>query len=192
MTPKWALPATQRFKRSQKNERRVAQALGGRELPRSGGMKAAGGADSPTLEGDFRTPTLHAEHKRTEKPELRVQREWFRKVSSGAARCHRTPAVVLLLEPVQGDAREWIFLPVGYARSAYQQLLADPAGWDGEVVEPKAASFLFRASAVEPLVRRLGAAFPVILLTWPGAEGFPAEWLGAPLSRAAEALRSAL
>jgi len=191
-TPKWALPSTRRFKRSQKQERRVGEALGGRALPRSGGVKAAKGPDSPTLDGDFRTPTLHGEHKRTETQEIRVESEWFVKVTAGAARCHKVPVVVLLLESVVGDDREWIFLPLSYAQARMGELLRDPSAWEGAELAPRPGcrSFLFRASVASALHALAGDKLPLFLLTWGMNLGATAQvWVGAPLARLTPMLR---
>lgn len=178
----WANPNRRRFKRSQKAERAAAGALGGRVLPQSGAQPVTRIPGAPSQRGDFRTPTLHCEHKRTELGAMAVQRAWFTKVAAGAALALRVPAVVLLFETRTVDP-EWIFLPRAYFTAKFP----NREWFRGEVRVTDKGSLRLHAD-------RLPAApegfIPVLAIEWrePGADKV-STWIGAPLPRVQEALR---
>lgn len=116
--PKWLLDGSgnrDRAKRSNKAERRVASSLGGRRIARSGAKQWSSGDYKTTDRGDIRTPLLHVEHKRTDRESMSVKKEWLDKVSKGAARVDKTPALVLTFEERGKPPSDWILLPLEVA-----------------------------------------------------------------------------
>lgn len=171
-----------RFKRSQAAERRSAAALGGRPLPRSGGVRAVqNGTDSPTLEGDFRTRQLHAEHKRTEKDRMSVELAWFEQVVRGASRCSRTPAVVLLFECLEGRGQEWVFLPFAYFQTI-SGCATDPESYHGSLREVSARSMTLYAADLDVLARTVPEGkVPTLALVWNASPVLACRaWVGVP------------
>jgi hypothetical protein len=109
-----------RYKRSKKHEDRIGSALGGKRLPRSGGLlwsrlESAGGK---TAGGDVKTPDYLIEHKRTVKDSISIKREWLDKVREGANSCLRDPALVVTFE-VEGSTEppeDWVMVPIAVFR----------------------------------------------------------------------------
>lgn len=112
--------------RSRKNEDRVASKMGGRRLPGSGGKYWSKydtgegvGFGMATDDGDLATPEFLVEHKRTDNKSMSIKREWLDKVSEGAARVGKDPALVITFErPAKpgSPAEDWILMPLDVAR----------------------------------------------------------------------------
>jgi len=100
-----------RYKRSKRHEDRVAKRLGGRRLPRSGGL-AWSRWDRSTAGADLGTAEFHIEHKRTQNKSISVTREWLEKVSEGARKAMKDPGLVLCFEHKTGEPDEWIAIPL--------------------------------------------------------------------------------
>ena len=122
--PKWmpspfdtSNPNKDRYKRSKKQEQRIAADLGGRRLPNSGGKARSkwakvgkvsnvsldgkyekAGFETITLDGDIGHAKFHIEHKRTEKESIAIKKDWWLKVSRGAKGTKTIPALVLTFE----------------------------------------------------------------------------------------------
>ena len=114
--PKSFEPNHDRFKKSVRAEKRVAQRVGARTLPRSGGL-AWSNSDGTTAEGDMTSADLHIEHKRVE-PQTKsigIKRDWLSKVTSGAKRRNRVPAMAITFEEAEGHAQDWVLLPLEFA-----------------------------------------------------------------------------
>jgi hypothetical protein len=105
-----------RVKKSTREERKVAKRLGGRTHKRSGGLPWSR-HDSTTAQGDVTTPDLHIEHKRAEPgtKSIGVTRAWLAKVTEGAKRRIKTPAMVLHFEKAQGHEEDWLMMPLDVA-----------------------------------------------------------------------------
>lgn len=122
LTLKWLEnPNHDRAKRSRKQEDRIANKLGGRRLPRSGGRHWSK-YDKTTDDGDIATPDLHVEHKRTDKKSISVKREWLEKVREGAAKFGKHPALVITFEDPSkpySQPEDWIMVPLDVARQVF-------------------------------------------------------------------------
>jgi len=105
-----------RFKRSVREESRVAKALGGQRLPRSGGL-AWSRHDATTAGGDVKSRELLVEHKRAEPAtkSISVKRDWLAKVTAGAKRANRVPALALTFEGAEGFDPDWVAIPLPFA-----------------------------------------------------------------------------
>lgn len=100
-------------KKSDKQERRVAKALGGKT------QKASGSMDFH--KGDVKTIELLVEAKRTEKDSLSVKKEWLTKISREAMAYNKVPALSIEFENTDKlVSRDWIAVPVSFLN----QLLA--------------------------------------------------------------------
>jgi hypothetical protein len=84
-------------------------------LLRSGGL-AWSAHDASTAGGDISTRFLHIEHKRAEPrtKSIGVRREWLQKVSAGAARHVKIPAMGLTFEDAHGFEADWVAVPLSY------------------------------------------------------------------------------
>ena len=105
-----------RYKKSNRTEKRFAARIGAKLQPRSGGL-AWGKGDATTAGGDFTSNTLHVEHKRAE-PQTKsigIQRKWLRQVTEGAKRRNRMPAMGLTFEDPEGHAEDWLMIPLEFA-----------------------------------------------------------------------------
>lgn len=100
-----------RYKRSKGHEDRLAKELGGKRLPRSGGLAWSKG-DPTTAGGDLATGSLHIEHKRTVNESISVKKEWLHKVSDGARRVGKYPGLLLTFETKMSPPEDWICLPL--------------------------------------------------------------------------------
>lgn len=113
--PKWLrVGNADQYRRSKKHEERVAKLLGGRRLPRSGGLRWSR-QGKETLGGDVTTPQFHVEHKRTEKNSISVKKEWMEKVMEAAKRGMKDPAIVLTFEE-KNKTLDWFCVPMSVAR----------------------------------------------------------------------------
>jgi len=117
---KWLDDRASRSRETKVQETRIAKELGGRRIPRSGAstwspfMQKTDGAD-------ITTPTLHVEHKRTEKSSISLKHEWLEKVVEAARLRGKTPAMVITFTnaPVRLDwskedrvPMDWVLLPL--------------------------------------------------------------------------------
>lgn len=180
--PRWASPNRGRFRKSQRAESAAAAVIGGRSLPRSGGISATSRAGGPTLDGDLQSMAIHGEHKRTETPKMSVKHEWFVKVRAGAARAGRTPGVILLFETLTGPEREWLFLPLAYFQSL-TGCATDTARFHGRVRNVTCGSFTLEASELLAMVREAGPRTPTLIVSWIRPSSIPL-WVGIPLTAA--------
>jgi len=111
-TPKWLEnPNYGKVQKSKKHEKRIAKELGGKRLPRSGANRWSKWNKS-TANGDIKTPTLHVEHKRTEKASISIKREWLEKVCDGARAVAKDPAVVITFEDASEIPQDWAIIPL--------------------------------------------------------------------------------
>lgn len=118
----------QRVKKSKAHENRIAAKLHGRRLPASGGKKVSKWAPSHTTAGgDIRTYKFLVEHKGVEVQikSIGVTRKWLKKVTEGATRAMRIPAMVLTYENPDGFEQDWFLLPLDVAK---RLLGFDPEG----------------------------------------------------------------
>lgn len=75
-------------------------------------------SDSTTAGGDLTSKDLHVEHKRVE-PQVKsigIKRDWLKKVTEGANRRMKVPALVITYEQAQGHDQDWVMLPLDTAR----------------------------------------------------------------------------
>lgn len=100
-----------KYKRSKKHEDRLGKRLGGKRIPRSGGM-AWSKWDSSTAGGDISVPDFHIEHKRTDCKSMSVQHEWLTKVSEGARKVGKDPALAVTFEKKGQFLDDWIMIPL--------------------------------------------------------------------------------
>jgi len=124
--PKVFEPNHERYKKSTKAEKRVAERVGARTQPRSGGL-AWSRADGTTAEGDMTSADLHIEHKRVE-PQTKsigIKREWLAKVTGGAKRRNRVPAMAVTFEEAEGHEQDWLMLPLEFAERLLKLLEED-------------------------------------------------------------------
>jgi hypothetical protein len=119
-----------RYKKSKREEDRVADKLDGNRLPRSGGL-AWSAHDKTTDGGDLKGKHLLVEHKRVE-PDVKsigIKREWLAKVTKGAARrIGKTPALVVSFERPRGHVQDWLMLPLDVAKRLMDVQLEDDDG----------------------------------------------------------------
>lgn len=122
--PKWLSESGakgDRTKRSRKHETRVAKAFGGRRIAASGAKPFSRWnpkAEVVTAGGDVATPDFLIEHKFVERgtKSLGLTRVWLEKVTEGAKRVQKDPAMVLTFEHASGHAQDWLLVPMDVAR----------------------------------------------------------------------------
>jgi hypothetical protein len=121
--PKVFAPNYNRARKSNIMERKVARRLGGRRLPRSGGMQWSA-TNKSTLGADISTKTLHIEHKRIEPgtKSLSIKREWLSKVAEGARKHIKHPAFVFHFEGASDYSEDWMMLPLDIAERLLEVL----------------------------------------------------------------------
>jgi len=121
--PKVFDPGYDRVKKSSKKERDIAKRLGGYTHKRSGGLPWSRG-DETTACGDVTTPELHIEHKRIGPgtKSVGLKREWLRKVTVGAERRMKTPAMVFHFEGAEGYDEDWLLMPLDLAERLLSML----------------------------------------------------------------------
>lgn len=70
------------------------------------------------------TKDLHIEHKRAEPntKTIGIKREWLKKVTEGAARRGRIPAMGLTFEEAHGHEKDWLLLPMEFAERLLRML----------------------------------------------------------------------
>lgn len=173
-------------RRSLQAERSAADALGGRVLSQSG-AKPWSPRDGSTRKGDFRTADLHAEHKRTETRELRVQSVWLRKVTAGARLCTKIPALVVLIEPVPEPVREWVFIPVPLLRNrdaVVPRLHGEVLDGGGRVTVALRAEMLVALGAAAEAAGKT----PGLILCFSSLPEEIRQWVGVPIGAAREVM----
>ena len=113
--PRW-VTGEAKFTKAKKIENRLADELGGKRLARSGGL-AWSKWDKSTQDGDIKTDSEMLEHKYTEKASMSIKKAWLDKVSQGASKTGRYPALVITF--VDGDKEDdWVLVPM----SIYKKL----------------------------------------------------------------------
>lgn len=120
-----------RAKRSTKHEHRIARELGGRRLPRSGGI-AWSRSDSTTLGGDVNGKHVFVEHKRVEEAtkSISIKRDWMAKVTEGARRAKKIPALAVTFEKASGFEQDWLMVPLPVAKRMLAALFDDEGDVD--------------------------------------------------------------
>jgi len=123
----------ERSKRSTKMEHRIAKELGGKRLPRSGGI-AWSKSDATTLGGDVNGKDVFVEHKRVEEntKSISIKRDWMAKVTEGAKRAKKIPALVVTWEKPSGFEQDWILLPLPIAKRMLDALFGEDKDDDSE------------------------------------------------------------
>ena len=121
--PKYLDDNHDRYKRSTKHEERLGKRLGGRRLPRSGGL-AWSKWDKTTACGDIAVPDFHMEHKRTERGSMSIPKEWMDKVSEGARRVAKDPGIIVTFEKKNAPPVDWVMIPL----EVFERLLKKAAG----------------------------------------------------------------
>jgi len=83
--------------------------------------------DSTTEGGDLSTDDFLIEHKRIEPKtkSISVKREWLKKVTAGAHRKMKLPAMAFRFERAEGFAEDWIMLPLDVAERLLAALKDD-------------------------------------------------------------------
>lgn len=109
--PQHLEPNYNKYKQSKKHEDRLGKRLGGKRLPRSGGL-AWSKWDKTTAGGDISAPTLHLEHKRTVRESISIPRDWLKKVCEGARRVAKDPGVVITFEKKGQKPEDWVLIPL--------------------------------------------------------------------------------
>lgn len=100
-----------KYRRSKRHETRLSKQLGGKRLPRSGGL-AWSKSDPTTAGGDITAPDFLFEHKRTINKSMSVPHEWLVKVSDGARRTGKDPGVILTFEKKNTAPEDWALVPL--------------------------------------------------------------------------------
>jgi hypothetical protein len=112
-----------RVKKSQQHEKRLAKDMKGRTLRQSGAApesrwaKHKGGHVSE--QGDIKTEDFLIEHKSTEKASISLKREWLNKVTEGARRSGRDPAVIITFTQGMKVSEDWVLIP----KSTFDRLM---------------------------------------------------------------------
>lgn len=117
---KWLEPNTDRKKRSDNNERRLAKRLGGKRTPRSGGKlwsrydkSEVHLASKVVTEGkDLETKDFCFENKRSEKKSISVKKDWVDGIREAARREGKYPGVILTFEVPRKDPEDWVLIPI--------------------------------------------------------------------------------
>lgn len=114
---KWLEPNTDRKRRSNKNEHRLAKKLsGGKRIKQSGGAlwspRERGSGTRTTEGGDVKTRDFHLENKRTDKKSMSIQREWLDDVKAAARRAMKDPGVILTFETKFQTPEDWVMVPI--------------------------------------------------------------------------------
>lgn len=75
---------------------------------------------------------MHVEHKRVEPKtkSIRIPREWLSKVSEGARRRLKVPAIVVTFEDAQGYEADWLMVPLDTAKRLMDVQLSEEADED--------------------------------------------------------------
>lgn len=109
-------PDKGQYKRSKAHENRIAKELGGKRLPRSGGLYRTSGEtarDSKvTAGGDLSTKDFLVEHKFTQNKSLSLKKEWLDKVQEGAKAANKWAALGITFDLGNGKTEDWIAVPL--------------------------------------------------------------------------------
>lgn len=107
----------EKVRRSRRNEARIATALHGRTYSGSGNRRHSDDAKS-TKRGDLGTQDFHIEHKgTTNKKSIGIKKEWLEKVTAGAQRVVKDPALAFTFESEDGrEQDDYIVLPMDVFR----------------------------------------------------------------------------
>jgi len=108
-----------RLKKSRKQEKRVADTLGGKVIRGSGtGHREAGvGMGDYGAKGDIRQEDFLIEAKRTDANSLRIEGYWLVKITSEAAAVGKHPALSIELGGMPGLVeKDWVMLPASILR----------------------------------------------------------------------------
>jgi hypothetical protein len=118
---KWLDDNQERFKRSKKQETRLAEELGGRRTIRSGAAAWSKYdqdkiAHKTTLTDgrDITTSEFYFEHKRTEKKSMSLKKEWLDSIKQASRRGAKDPGVIITFEslrPSESD-EDWVMVPM--------------------------------------------------------------------------------
>jgi hypothetical protein len=114
---KWLEPNTDRKRRSNKNEHRLAKKLsGGKRIKQSGGAlwspRERGSGTRVTEGGDVKTRDFHMENKRTDTKSMSLKREWLDDVKAAARRAMKDPGVILTFETKFKESEDWVMVPI--------------------------------------------------------------------------------
>lgn len=118
LQPKWLTNDNHdKYRRSRKQEDRIASKIGGRRIPRSGGLKWSKYEvnNGTTADGDLANADFHVEHKRTDKKSISIKKEWLDKIRAGAFKNCKDPALIITFEnPSQPYVKpdDWICIPL--------------------------------------------------------------------------------
>lgn len=99
-------------RRSKKHEDRLAEVMGGLRLPRSGGLSPSKWTQRHTAGGDISTKEFLIEHKATSRQSLGLKKVWLEKVSEGAKRVMKHPALVVTFDQDQPSPQDWVLIPM--------------------------------------------------------------------------------
>jgi hypothetical protein len=116
---KWLDPDHDRYRKSTKQEDRVAGLLGGKRLKRSGAAywsrwegKSASQDEKVTDSGDIVSPEFLVEHKRTRRAGYTVTKKVLDQVSFGAKQRSKDPLLVITYELGDRRLEDWAVLPL--------------------------------------------------------------------------------
>jgi hypothetical protein len=112
-----------KYRRSKRHEDRIATALHGRRIPRSGGL-AWSEWDKKTAGGDIKSAEYLIEHKRTENASMSIKLDWLVKVREGAAAASKEPALAITFERGTQPPEDWVAVPL----SVFQRLTKKDEG----------------------------------------------------------------
>ena len=101
----------ERAKRSRKHEERIAEKLGGKRLPASGALRPSY-RKAETECGDITSKDFFIEHKRTVKQSISIKKDWLSKVTDGANRHQKEPALVVTFEEKMKPPEDWVMIPM--------------------------------------------------------------------------------
>src|SRR5688572_23785435 len=118
--PKWLDDNYGRVRKSKKQEQRIASKIGGKRIPRSGGLPWSNWLKNKTSDGDISTKEFHVEHKSTEHASISIKKEWLNKVAAGARSSMKDPALVVTFEKGLDQPEDWVMIPI----SVFERLIA--------------------------------------------------------------------
>jgi hypothetical protein len=107
----WLDPDHDRYRKSTKQEDRIAGLMGGKRLKRSGGMSWSRW-DKATDGGDVVCPEFLIEHKRTRRTGYTLKQTELIKVRDGAERRSKDPMMVITFELERGRLDDWAVIPL--------------------------------------------------------------------------------
>ena len=119
LSPAHLSPNAGRHRKAIKEEKRVAEDLGGRALPNSGSLPF-GKYDASTAAADVQTTRLLVQHKGTQKDSYGVRRDDLNDLSIQAKRRTLIPVLMVRFERETRCEDEWAMIPA----SVLKRLLA--------------------------------------------------------------------